>query len=196
MAESTTWRSAEKARYDTAYLSGDYRPECGMSVWKQLTAAYDFTPVVSVLDVGCGFGDGVAYFKRMGKNAFGIDISTSLTRWWKERHLSGCCAVGSADQMPYKDSSMDFVGCFDVLEHFPAQSIKDVLDEIYRVGKVDFMFTISTIPAVEKMPDGMEPHLCIRDKRWWINALKESGFWIVAVWEKANKTVIGVAAVK
>lgn len=40
-------------------------------------------------------------------------------------------------------------------------------------------FTISTVPAIKKLPDGRNAHLIVEDYRWWLPK----------IWERFNITV-------
>lgn len=182
----TDWHKKEKSRYDLAYKIGGYCPYHGHNMWKKLFKLIDFTKMKTAIDIGCGFGQGVAMCRNKGVEAYGIDISTSLEPYWDMGNITKFCKVASADDIPFEDEKFDLVFSADMLEHIPEESIPKVFSEMYRVGRRDFVFEICTIPAVTKFAiDGSEPHLCVKDMDWWIDRIKESGV-------KIHKTVLSV----
>lgn len=73
----------------------------------------------------------------------------------------------------------DLVTCTDVFEHVEPDHLDDFLDDIARVMRNTGFFTISTVPAIKKLPDGRNAHLIVEDYRWWLPK----------IWERFNITV-------
>lgn len=76
----------------------------------------------SLVDVGCGRGRYLAYFiERYGiPFCVGLDISMKAIRDAKELLKGQSCVdfvVADAENLPFKDSSFDFVFSTDVVEH-------------------------------------------------------------------------------
>ena len=66
----------------------------------------------------------------------------------------------------------DLVLCIDVLEHIPEQSIDKVMDELnFYTSKLLFV-NIATIPAGKILPNGMNAHLTVKPKDWWLKKLE------------------------
>ena len=88
-----------------------------------------------VLDVGCGIGWLVWQFARGGAKVTGVDLSdNSLALARKRLDFDGLQAElvkGNAQELPFPDSSFDFVTSAGVLHHTP--DTQSAIDEIHRV---------------------------------------------------------------
>lgn len=171
----TDWHQRERIKYNVAYSSGTYWPQ-GWKRWKSIFKETDMKQYETVLDVGCGIGQGVAMCRNAGIEAYGIDIADTLKNYWKQANITDFCQISSADKIPFEDNKFDFVVCLDVLEHIPEEGIDDVLKEMLRVGNGDFLVDICIVPAMNKMVDGSEPHCLVRPVKWWMDKLDEIGF--------------------
>lgn len=171
------WQAREQLRYNAAYQTGQYLATNGKRIWEQIFSLYDVSKIKTILDVGCGLGQGIAMCRNEGLEAYGIDIAGAAVKYWELANIAQFCQVASADKMPFEDNRFDFVLCTEVMEHIPKEGVSDVLREIYRVGNNSFLFTICMKPALHKMPyDGSEPHICIEKMDWWLGKIKEAGF--------------------
>lgn len=85
-----------------------------------------------VLEIGCGIA-GIVPHLPQGVEYVGTDVSElALERVRKIHHGSNVkFLVASADELPFQDSSFDFVLAFNVIEH--CRQPKKALDEILRV---------------------------------------------------------------
>jgi len=170
------WRIREKLRYDAAYASNGYRPENAKKIYGALLKLILKGKFKRVLDVGCGVGQGVAMMRNKGIDAYGIDISEKIDRYWKEGNIDKFCQVACADKIPFPDNHFDLIVCTEVMEHVPENAVRDVLKEIQRVG-THFFLTIALSRALHKMPyDGSEPHICVKSPAWWKDVFSEIGF--------------------
>lgn len=87
----------------------------------------------SLLDVGCGTGFSLEFFK--AKRKVGIDPSKELVRQCKYE-----CLVGKAENLPFPDNSFDTVICVTAAHHF--DDLKAGLREIKRVAKKNVAFSL------------------------------------------------------
>ena len=72
-------------------------------------AAY-IKPKKSVLEIGCGYGRNLGYFESLlDIKAHGIDPSKKAIAEGKKKFPKLKLHVGSAESLPFKDNSMDFV---------------------------------------------------------------------------------------
>jgi len=71
--------------------------------------AAEITEGTSVLDIGCGSGEGLKLLSARARTAMGIDLDARLTR--PDVHVE----IKSIEEMP--DKSFDAVVCLDVIEH-------------------------------------------------------------------------------
>jgi demethylmenaquinone methyltransferase/2-methoxy-6-polyprenyl-1,4-benzoquinol methylase len=93
---------------------------------------------MSILDVGCGTGAYLDFYKRYQCNLFGIDTSPAMMavaqkRLGEEAELY----LGSATEMPYPDQSFDLVLSMLVIHEMDQPVRLAVLEEIKRVLKPD-----------------------------------------------------------
>lgn len=102
----------------------------------------------SILDFGCGRSDLVAHFWLDGKRR--------IARYDP--------AIGPVKVMP--EGVFDLIFCCDVLEHIPMADVDNIFAEIKQKGNV-VLFTISTILARAKLPDGRNAHVTILSKQEW-----------------------------
>src|SRR5438876_1008553 len=67
------------------------------------------------LEVGCGTGFWLGSFG-IGHEVYGLDLSSVMLARARKRHLVLVC--GSAEQLPFPDSSFDLVYCVNAFHHF------------------------------------------------------------------------------
>ena len=85
-----------------------------------------------LLDVGCGTGIS------SGFNCFvaGIDSSMGLLKQNKNNKK----ILGTAESLPFKDNSFDYVISVTAIHNF--KNIRKSIEEVKRVGKKDFVFSV------------------------------------------------------
>lgn len=97
----------------------------------------------SLLDVGCGWGLLLKELHNMGRELklYGIDISPKMVRVAKLR-LKNTNNIeileGSADKLPYKNDSFEYITCILSFHHHPnsLQSLKEMFRVLKPGGKV------------------------------------------------------------
>jgi ubiquinone/menaquinone biosynthesis C-methylase UbiE len=168
----------EAERYNKAWSTGEYLPMVGLGYVRCLYRTHFFDGYRNLLDVGCGTGAAIAYHRKIGLlEAWGMDFAEPATDIWKKFGVNNWCMVASAEDIPYRDESFDMVSCTDMMEHIPESNVKRVLEEIYRVGSNDFLFSVALLPAKHKMPqDDSEPHICLKPPEWWLEQMIETGY--------------------
>lgn len=95
-------------------------------------------PFGSILDIGCGNGDKIEYFKKLKttKEVVGIDIAQDILKGKTNR----VCA--DAQYPPFKSDIFDSVICSELLEHLPNPEL--CVNEIHRILKKGGVVFIST----------------------------------------------------
>lgn len=88
----------------------------------------------SLLDVGCGTGDLVGQLRRMGVDAYGIELSKHALEI-ANSEVKPFLKQGDIMDIPYPDNKFDLVMTFDVLEHIERSKIKQAIGETIRVSK-------------------------------------------------------------
>jgi SAM-dependent methyltransferase len=123
--------------YETSYLEKNPTLDVKDCKWKynQIRDLLDFDyKIEKVLEVGCGSGVLLEMVREhLDSNlSIGCDISKEILK--KSRMLAGANSYirADAEYLPFKDSSVDPVYFFDLLEH--VQSPGEVLRELKRVS--------------------------------------------------------------
>lgn len=127
---------------------------------------FNFGPQ-SIIDYGCGRSDLVAHFWADGRR----------------RIAKYDPAIPNYADMP--EGEFDLVLCTDVMEHIPMSDVDRVFAEIKAKSK-SALFTISTIPARAKLPDGRNAHITILSPdEWaaWIKSTFGTAICIPTKWE-------------
>jgi ubiquinone/menaquinone biosynthesis C-methylase UbiE len=120
-------------------------------------------PGKTYLDVGCGRGETVEFGLGHGVDAYGCDFVPQLAG---PRILQA-----DAESLPYADKSFDYVSCYDVLEHLTIGTELTVLDELFRVCRVELFITTNNKPS--HLPDGTDLHVNKREREVWEQFLRD-----------------------
>lgn len=96
---------------------------------------------LKLLDVGCGTGKNMEFFKFLGQ-VWGVDHSEEALRFCHKRGLEKI-KKGLAEDLPFKKGFFDLLTMFDVLEHTDDEK---AMKEVTRVLK-DKGFFLITVPA-------------------------------------------------
>ncbi len=85
-----------------------------------------------VLDIGCGSGNHLLVFSKLGLDISGIDASTHMIHKAKER-LGHCCTLrtGTAESLPFDDNEFDLAVFINSLEF-----MDDPLQALMEAGRV------------------------------------------------------------
>ena len=152
-----------KEYYDAKYFESDkyggkkyHLPNGTVKEWGYIARQYwegwdSIIPVMKrlfkpkrILDVGCGCGSFVAFARKWGLDAEGIDYSE-----WAISHpvlgAEGHIHVADASEIPYPDKSFDFVLCSDTLEHIYVEDLDRVISELYRVSSKWIFLNIGAV---------------------------------------------------
>ena len=84
-----------------------------------------------ILDVGCGFGHFVNFARKRNKMCVGIDINLSIIKKGIQELGSKFLICASAEELPIKDRSFNWIFANQVIEHLP--NPEDFLSEAKRV---------------------------------------------------------------
>lgn len=135
-------REIEQIRrfYDEEYYSADHLRDT--LPWHCRRAAKLIGPVggKAVLDVACGLGGWLGYFRERGASVSGIDLSHKAIDVCRGRFPDGDFHVGPAEVLPFADDSFDVVTCMGSLEHFVDKP--KALSEMLRVARPGAVFVL------------------------------------------------------
>jgi SAM-dependent methyltransferase len=120
-----------------------------------ITYLVESDPGNRTLDVGCGYGDFVAYLTGRGINAIGCDISPSAIRKGLARHPKGTrLEVGDLFQgLQYPDGSFDTILVLGVFQYY-LDKVDAGLSEVERLLKPDGILVLSV--CIPPNPIGRE----------------------------------------
>jgi len=127
---------------------------------------------LNLLDVGCGKGAFMDWLRnnRPEIQVMGIDIAEEVKKHRSDLNI----IIASASDIPFGDSSFDFVCFQDGLEHIPIELEQDVLNEMYRVCKKYMYLTIAIheVPHNDKIYSDMglgAIHINMKTIKEWKN---------------------------
>ncbi|MFC1631625.1 methyltransferase domain-containing protein [Candidatus Omnitrophota bacterium] len=127
-------------------IGSAYRMDCFKNVlYKMICQRVNPDNPPTILDAGCGYGfDLVRLSKLCRFNGCGTDLSlTQLKLSAAEDTLKGCkFTQADAQNLPFKDGSLDMVVLSEVIEHLPQP--KMCLEGIHRILKNQGWFFLST----------------------------------------------------
>lgn len=161
--------------YDRLYRWG-YHADPGYShakgLCEHLVSRYSFE---SVLDVGCALGWAVAFFRRQGKRAAGVDVSRIAVR--RARELGLDVQVGSATALPFADRSFDLLMSTDCFEHLRPQDAEPAVAEMCRVARSYLALKINSKldQSGWRYLAGQHLHLCLLPLDDWIERFLAHG---------------------
>ena len=89
-----------------------------------------------VLEIGCGTGSNLSFYRKAGSQAFGLDLSAAMLSQAKEKFGNKTVLVrGDATEIPFADESFDTVLAMLTLHEMPSVIRTRVVDEMIRVSK-------------------------------------------------------------
>ena len=140
-----------------------------IEVWQWIE---EFKPKY-VLLLGCGSGQRVFTFNFYRIDAWGCDISKYAIENTKHKAIQNKLKVCDiTKEIPFIEK--DLVIAYDILEHISEDEIGNVLDRIYQCGTKNFLFSIPFLGNEDLMRDNT--HKIFKDKKWWLDKLKEHKF--------------------
>ena len=125
------------------------------------------------LDLGCGSGKSVSTLIDMGYRAVGLDFSEEAVSMCRDGFDSGRFEVSDILELPFEDSSFDYVTAVHILEHVEESDMPRAASEILRVMRPGaWLFVRSFTPSdmrsgkrqgegilyVHRNPDGILRH--------------------------------------
>ncbi|PIY71889.1 UMP kinase [Candidatus Roizmanbacteria bacterium CG_4_10_14_0_8_um_filter_33_9] len=96
------------------------------------------------LDVGCGRGILISYLRKLGVEAYGVELSKTAMELAQD-DIRSYIKEGDIVNIPFENDRFDLVLTFDVLEHLDRSKIKQAIDETVRVSKKHILHKIYTV---------------------------------------------------
>ena len=117
--------------YKTWYRSSQGRT-IDRSIEKLIVALLEPKPGERVLDIGCGSGNHLLVFSKLGLNVSGIDASPHMINKAEERLGKRCgLRTGTAESLPFEDNEFDLAVFINSLEF-----LDDPLRALREAGRV------------------------------------------------------------
>lgn len=132
----------------------------------------------SILDLGCGAGRDLRYFKSLGHEAVGLDGSKELVAM--ARHYSGCEVLHQdflALDLP--ESRFDGIFANASLFHVPSQELPRVLFELHAALKPDGALFCSNLRGNNDEGFSGDRYGCFFDLDTWCEYVTAAGFIVV-----------------
>lgn len=124
-----------KEIWDEVWSHKKVKSDYSLRLYSFLTSIAKKLPdKASVLEVGCGSGEGLAQFEKMNLNSIGIDISFEALKLAK-RTSNAALTRADAFSLPFKSAAFDLVYNSGVIEHFDYPKDLSLLSEMARVTK-------------------------------------------------------------
>ena len=188
------WLADTRASYDTVAASySDYTREA-LTREPYLRAALAlFADLVhtagdgSVADVGCGPGHVTAHLRRLGVDAFGIDLSPAMIDLARREHPDLRFEVSSMTDLRLADASVTALLAFWSLIHIPDDTIPTVFGHFRRVlrpgGPLLLGFHVGNESRLKTQGYGGHPmkvHVHRRQPEQVAAWLRDAGFTVTA----------------
>jgi 2-polyprenyl-3-methyl-5-hydroxy-6-metoxy-1,4-benzoquinol methylase len=166
--EKDRLRRGELAKYDKNYFTNEYWKEDLPGVRGNRGLSYDDplhqkrfhllaeailqnTASKSILDAGCGPAHLLTALRPLcGAKLVGVDAAAETISLANSSAFLGANGEGiqlrqaNLRDLPFSDGEFELVVCLDVLEHIPVFDIEDALQEVFRVGSGQFIFSVNT----------------------------------------------------
>lgn len=113
----------------------------------------------SLLDYGCG--KGYQYLAKRCHESWGGLLPHCYDP-----------AVTFLDTKP--EGTFGGVICTDVLEHVPEEDVDHVLSELFGYAESFLFLAVATFPARKTMPNGLNCHVTVKDKHWWLDKINSA----------------------
>lgn len=85
-----------------------------------------------LIDVACGTGRWMRYFKKQGSKVFGVDACEEMLREAKKHPpLTGCVVLANAERLPFSDGVADLALCSFAVAYL--ENFQPVLGEMARI---------------------------------------------------------------
>jgi len=125
----------------------------------------------TVLDFGCGAGRWVEYFRNLGADYVGVDISDEMIALSKTLYPGIAFDALKGLEIPLETDSCDLVFSIAVLHHNRPPQQEEILGEIARVLKPNgYLFLFEGLGTIQ------QNRLYLHPMREWVEMVEQSGF--------------------
>lgn len=125
----------------------------------------------TVLDLGCGDGRFLEKLRKIHGSIKlnGVDISENMILAGRERKIENCTLqVGDAENLPYRDKSMDRVYCLNSFHHYPnPDKVAEELKRVLKPGGVLIVGEVYVVPILREIINLLLPYGWTGDYRMY-----------------------------
>jgi ubiquinone/menaquinone biosynthesis C-methylase UbiE len=124
-----------KEVWDEVWSHKKVKTDYSLRLYSYLASVAEKVPAKSsVIEVGCGSGEGMAQFEKSGLETIGIDISFEALKL--ARKTSNAALLGADGfHLPFKDETFSLTYNSGVIEHFEYPKDLALLSEMVRITK-------------------------------------------------------------
>jgi 2-polyprenyl-3-methyl-5-hydroxy-6-metoxy-1,4-benzoquinol methylase len=139
-------------------------------IWTEIIKTFE---VKSVLDVGCGLGFSVRWFKEQGLDVLGIEGSSQAIKdsVCPENIIQWDYTIGKLEL----DKKFDLIHCCEFVEHVEEQYVDNFLDTFKHGRYILMTHAIPNQPGIH--------HVNCRTSKYWVEKMNKIGY---AVDEKTS----------
>lgn len=150
-----------RRRADLAPFDGwNERMFCQIAAWAGLPRSY--------LDLGSGTGAMVNIARRMGIEAWGVDVINGPEHWFLHHDLT---QPFDAARVPGAPTTVALITCLEVAEHLPEEAAPVLVQTIARHLEVGGILLFSAAPPGQHG----EHHVNLKPAHWWRSLFYEHG---------------------
>lgn len=128
--------------YDQDYFEGDR--QLSFSRIENTVLLLGDVKGKTILDLGCGTGEGSTLLRKLGARVICVDIAEYAISICRTKRFEAVSAI--AHELPFCRNSFDGVLFMDVIEHIPKDLVIQTLSEVKRVTKPYGKIAIHTMP--------------------------------------------------
>lgn len=125
----------------------------------------------NLLDVGCGTGRFVYWARRLGIDAWGVDISSHALSQANPEVKKYLKLADATERIPFKNDSFGLIVSISLLEHVPETKLAFILRECQRVSK-KFVLHKIFIETLFQPPVDDPTHITVKTANWWHHLFK------------------------
>jgi len=126
----------------------------------------------SIADIGCGKLQFLLQMKNLCEEGILIGIDPYFECDCSNNSLRHVLKAykGIAQNLPLETDSVEWLTCFDVLEHIPEFDMGTVFKEFQRVATKGLLMSISTRDSVLRI-NGKSLHATVKSRVWWMEKI-------------------------
>ncbi|HBW46752.1 TPA: hypothetical protein DEF17_02320 [bacterium] len=116
------------------------------------------------IEIGCGRGRWIKRLRKKGFRIWGLDISESARPQ----------VIGSADTIPFRKNSLDFIMAITVLQHLPDKKKIESLHESNRILRIGGKLLLCEL--LDRVGMKWQSHVIPQNIKWWREKFNDCGF--------------------